>query len=205
MRSCCLAATLALLVFAVDAQAQGGQTDFPDEKRSRGANGRKAEHPRHLRRRHRDHQCQRLQRRTDGLRNAQHRPHREGRASLPAILRRAVVHRRSLGVPDGAARHPHRPDQGRFPGRTDGDESARSFHRRDDEEPRLRHRTVRQEPRRRPQRDAADGQWLRRVLRQSLPPERRGGAGAARLSEGPGVPQEVRPAWRAPDQGDRQG
>ena len=36
---------------------------------------------------------------------------------------------------------------------------------------------------------AADGQRLRRVLRQPLPPQRRGRAGAARLSEGPGVPQ----------------
>ena len=65
------------------------------------------------------------------------------------------------------------------------------------QEPRLRHRPVRQEPRRRPQRVAADGQRLRRVLRQPLPPQRRGGAGAARLSEGPGVPREVRPARRA--------
>ena len=38
---------------------------------------------------------------------------------------------------------------------------------------------------------------LRRVLRQPLPPQRRGGAGEPRLSEGPGVPQAVRPARRA--------
>ena len=36
---------------------------------------------------------------------------------------------------------------------------------------------------------AADGQRLRRVLRQPLPPQRRGGARAARLPEGPGVPR----------------
>ena len=41
----------------------------------------------------------------------------------------------------------------------------------------LRHRPVRQEPPRRPQRVPADGARLRRVLRQPLPPQRRGGAG----------------------------
>ena len=59
-------------------------------------------------------------------------------------------------------------------------------------EPGLCHRAVRQEPRRRPQRDAADRQRLRRVLRQPLSPQRRGRAGVARLSQGPGVSQEVR-------------
>ena len=77
--------------------------------------------------------------------------------------------------------------------------------RRPAEEPRLRHRPVRQEPRRRPQRVAADGQRLRRVLRQPLPPQRRGRAGTARLPEGPGLPRQVRPARRAEVQGDRQG
>ena len=46
----------------------------------------------------------------------------------------------------------------------------------------LCHRPVRQEPSRRPQRVPADGARLRRVLRQPLPPQRRGGAGASRLS-----------------------
>ena len=41
---------------------------------------------------------------------------------------------------------------------------------------RLRDRAVRQEPPRRPRRAPADGARLRRVLRQPLPPERRGGA-----------------------------
>ena len=40
--------------------------------------------------------------------------------------------------------------------------------------------------------DAAHGQRVRRVLRQPLPPQRRGGAGAARLPEGPGVQGQVR-------------
>ena len=50
---------------------------------------------------------------------------------------------------------------------------------------------------------AADGERLRRVLRQSLPPQRRGRAGAAGLSEGPGLSRQVRPARRAALQGDR--
>ena len=40
----------------------------------------------------------------------------------------------------------------------------------------------------------ADGARLRRVFRQPLPPQRRGGAGEPRLSEGPGIPEEV---WTA--------
>ena len=55
-------------------------------------------------------------------------------------------------------------------------------HRRAAQEPRLRHRPVRQEPPGRPERVPADRPRLRRVLRQPLPPQRRGGAGAADLS-----------------------
>ena len=123
---------------------------------------------------------------------------REGH-QVPALLRRAVLHRGPRGVPDRPARHSHRPDQGRLPRRADGHEPARSLDRRPAQEPRLRHRAVRQEPRRRPQRVAADRQRLRRVLRQSLSPQRRGRAGTARLSEGPGLPRQVRAARRAAD------
>ena len=59
------------------------------------------------------------------------------------------------------------------------------------------HRTVRQEPLRRPRRVPADRARVRRVLRQPLPPQRRGGAGARRLPDRgglPGLPQELRPA-----------
>ena len=73
------------------------------------------------------------------------------------------------------------------------------------QESRLRHRPVRQEPPRRPQRASADGARLRRVLRQSLSPQRRGRAGIPRLSEGPGFQEEVRSARRDEVQGDRQG
>ena len=51
----------------------------------------------------------------------------------------------------------------------------------------------------------ADRARLRRVLRQPLSPERRGRTGAARLSQGSGVQEEVRPARRAPLRGRRQG
>ena len=53
------------------------------------------------------------------------------------------------------------------------------------EELRLCDRPVRQEPSRRPQRAPADRAWFRRVLRQPLSPQRRGGAGVHRLPEGP--------------------
>ena len=73
--------------------------------------------------------------------------------------------------------------------------------RRAAEADRLLDRAVRQEPPRRPQRVPADGARLRRVLRQPLPPERRGGARARELSAGrrvPPVPRAVRAARRDP-------
>ena len=76
------------------------------------------------------------------------------------------------------------------------------------QEPGLRDRPIRQEPSRRPQPHAADQPWLRRVLRQSLSPQRRRRARAARLSprEGfPELPQDVRAARRDPLLGDRHG
>ncbi len=101
----------------------------------------------------------------------------------------------------GQHSHSHRTKQGRLPRCANGHEPARSLHRRDHEEPWICHWTVRQEPCRRPQRVAADRQWLRRVLRQSLSLQRRGRAGAARLSQGSGIPQEVRASWRASNAG----
>ena len=47
----------------------------------------------------------------------------------------------------------------------------------------------RQEPLGRQERVPADGPRLRRVLRQPLPPERRGGAGAAELATGQRLPE----------------
>ena len=53
---------------------------------------------------------------------------------------------------------------------------------------RLRHRPVRQEPSRRQERISADGARLRRVLRQSLSSQCRGGSGVADLSARPAIP-----------------
>ena len=50
----------------------------------------------------------------------------------------------------------------------------------------------------RPRRASADEPRLRRVLRQPVPLERRGGAGERRLPQRPGVPGRVRPARRHP-------
>jgi arylsulfatase A-like enzyme len=71
----------------------------------------------------------------------------------------------------------------------------------------LRHRPVRQEPPGRPQRTPADRARLRRVLRQPLPPQRRGGAGEPRLSQGPEVHEKFGPRGvlhcKASDQDDK--
>ena len=72
-----------------------------------------------------------------------------------------------------------------FPGAPMGMSQLDPIDRRPAQESRLCHRTVRQEPCRRSQRIAADRERLRRVFRQSLPSQRRGGAGTARLSQGP--------------------
>ncbi len=79
---------------------------------------------------------------------------------------------------------PHRPDEGRHAGRDRRAAGRRSDHRRVAEAAGLRHRPVRQEPPGRSRRVPADRARLRRVLRQPVSPERRGRAGAARLSQG---------------------
>ncbi len=122
------------------------------------------------------------------------------RLLLPAELhgRPRLLHHRP--EPD-----PHRPHQGRHARRHGRPAEGRSDHRRTAQAAGLRHRPVRQEPSGRPRRIPADRARLRRILRQSLSPERRGRAGAARLSQGPGLQEEVRPARRAALQGRRQG
>ena len=73
---------------------------------------------------------------------------------------------------------------------------------------RLRDGAVRQEPPRRPEQVPADRARLRRVLRQPLPPERGGGAGAAELAAGrglPAFPRALRPSRRHPLLGDGRG
>ena len=80
------------------------------------------------------------------------------------------------------------------PASTVGLAEGRPDDRRAAQAARLRHRPVRQEPPGRPQRVPAHGPRVRRVLRQPLPPERRGGARAADLSARPEVQGDVRPA-----------
>ena len=76
-----------------------------------------------------------------------------------------------------------------LPGATIGLQAEGPERRRAAEDPRLRHRAVRQEPSRRPQRVPADRARLRRILRQSLSPQCRGGAAESRLSEETRVPR----------------
>ena len=92
-----------------------------------------------------------------------------------------------------------------LPGLADRAPGRRPDDRRTPEAARLRDRSIRQEPFRRPEQVPADGTWLRRVLRQPLSPQRRGGSGGSRLSEGSAIQGEVRSARRAALLGDRQG
>ncbi len=73
-------------------------------------------------------------------------------------------------------------------------------HRRTAQAARLRHGPVRQEPLRRSEQVPADRARLRRVLRQSLSPQRRGGTRAVRLSAQGPIPEAPRlrvAAWCA--------
>ena len=98
----------------------------------------------------------------------------------------------------GQIADPHRPDQGRAPGRADRPAARRLRPSPTCLKPLgLRHRPVRQEPPRRPRRVPAHRARLRRVLRQPLSPERRAGAGESGLPEGSRVQEEVRAARRA--------
>ena len=85
----------------------------------------------------------------------------------------------------GPERVPHRPQQGRDAGGRYRPAAGGPHDRRSAEAARLRHRPVRQEPPRRPERVPADRARIRRVLRQPLPPERRGGARAPRTGRTP--------------------
>ena len=166
------------------------------------AQEQEAQHPGHLGRRHRLVQHQRLQPRRDGLPDAEHRPDRARGRAVHRLVRAAELHRRAGGVHHRPVAGAHRPDQGRAAGRRSRPQGGGPDHRRAAQEPRLHDRPVRQEPPRRSRRAHADQPRLRRVLRQPVPPERRGGAGESRLPAGPDLQGEVRPARR--DQVDRQ-
>ena len=98
------------------------------------------------------------------------------------FLRGAELHRRPIGVHHRPERLPHRSEQGRDAELADRDLRRGSHHRGAPQAPRLRNGAVRQEPLRRPRRAPADEPRLRRVLRQPLSPERRGGAGVVRTT-----------------------
>ena len=103
----------------------------------------------------------------------------------------------------GPVADPHRSHQGWVAGGRSRAQDGRPDDRRAAQAARLHDRPVRQEPPRRPRGALADRAWLRRVLRQSLSPQRRGGAGERGLSEGPGVQEKVRSAWSASSASDR--
>ena len=106
----------------------------------------------------------------------------------------------------GQSVYPHRPLQGRRACLTDWAPGRGPDHCRAAQAARLRHRPVRQEPPGRPEQVPADRPRLRRVLRQPLSPERRGGAGAARLPESEGLSslsRTLRPSRRDALLGDR--
>ena len=160
--------------------------------------GRPTEHPGDLGRRHRDHQPELLQRRPDGLPHAEHRPHRGRGDALHRLIRRAELHRRPRVVHHRPERLPDRPQQGRDAGRRRGAAGRGRHDRGAAQAAGLRDRAVRQEPPRRPQQVPAHRPRLRRVLRQPLPPQRRGGAGDGQLAAGGGLPrlQRALPAAR---------
>ena len=130
----------------------------------------------------------------------------QGRHDVHRFLRRTVLHGGALFLHHGPERLSHRPLQGRHPRRAGRDERAPRDHRGLPQEPGLRDRPVRQEPSRRSQPHAADQPRLRRVLRQSLSPQRRRRARIARLSQREGfpeLPQDVRTARGDAFLGDR--
>ena len=95
-----------------------------------------------------------------------------------------------------------------IPGRPGRHERKDRHHRRLPQEPGLRDRPVRQEPPRRSELDAADQPRVRRILRQPLPPQRRGRARIAGLPGREGLPelrQDVRTARGHAFLGDRYG
>ena len=112
-------------------------------------------------------------------------------AHLHRLVRPAKLHRRTRRLHHRPVADPHRPDQGRPARRARGHEEGRPDHRHPAARAGLHDRPVRQEPPRRPRRHAAHRAWLRRVLRQPVPPECRRRAGEPRLPEEPGVQEDA--------------
>ena len=125
---------------------------------------------------------------SDGLQDAQHRPRRPGRHDLHRLLRRAKLHRRPRVVHHRPVGPAHRVDQGRSAGRDRRAAQGRPDHRRAAEGVRLRHRA------RSARTTSATATNFCRPYTASTSStalcitSTPGRAGAARLSEGVGVP-----------------
>ena len=100
--------------------------------------------------------------------------------SSPTRTRSRAARRDAPRSSPGSRRSAPGMTQGRPAGRAGGTLGQGPDDRQPAQGAGLRDRPVRQEPPRRPQRVHPDGARLRRVLRQLLPPERRGGAGERR-------------------------
>ncbi len=119
-----------------------------------------------------------------------------GRRDVHRLVRPAELYRGTRRLHHRAVADPHGADQGRAAGRRSGPASQGPDDRRPAQAARLCHRPVRQEPPRRQERVPAHGPRVRRVLRQPVPPERRGGAGEPRLPEEPRFQEALRAARR---------
>ena len=163
---------------------------------------RQAQHPRHHGRRHRLWNISAYNRGMMGYRTPNiDRIAKEG-AIFTDYYGQQSLHGRPRRLHHRPVADPHRSSEGRPARRHGGPVRQRPDHRRTAQAAGLRDRPVRQEPSRRPQRIPADRARLRRVLRQPLSPQRRGGAGEPRLPQGPEVQGEVRPARRAEVRGE---
>ncbi len=134
-----------------------------------------AQHPDDHDRRRRLLECRRLQPRHDGA-DAQHRPHRARGDAVHRPLRGSDLYARPRRLHHRPVPRAHRAAHRRPAGLADRHRPARPDARHRPAPAGLRHRAGRQEPPRRPQPPPADGERLRHLLRQPLPPEHRGGA-----------------------------
>ena len=168
------------------------------------SNGRKeTEHPGSVGRRHRLLEHQRLQPGHDGLQDAEHRPHCQGRCALHRLVRPAELHGRPGVFHHRPVRLPHRLAEGR-PARREGRPAGPRRHdRRTAQGAGLHDRAVRQEPPGRRRRDAADRARVRRVLRLAVPPQRGAGVRERGLLQRSGDDQEVPDPRRDPLLGQR--
>ena len=128
-------------------------------------------------------QHQRLYPRAGGLQDAQYRPHRQGRHDVHRLLCGEQLHGGPLDLHHGAGLPANGALQGRHSRRAGRPAGSRYNDRPGAQAARLCDGPVRQEPSRRPRRIPADQARLRRILRQPLSPQCRGGARAALLSQ----------------------